>query len=239
MNLKKLTLVAFFLMNLVTSVSAEQSPQYLGVNVDNLVINTDGLALASDKLSSSIDRLSASFQKLSASDKTFTNAEKEALLNSAASVEQASQAITELARKLPQMSQDFSSQLPQILENTRQPIAELSGGLQAASASVINIVEHLPAATANAKKLVDSSLNAALFKVGIVAAIIVLLLVLALLLMFRYLFKAYIEPISLLFAPLADAPQHLDNLSRQMKQTSDNLRIMRRGGRERLRHHQP
>lgn len=204
---------------------------YLDVRVENLEINTHGLVDASNNLSAAIDRLSQSFERLSANDQTFTAEEKQVLLNSAASVDRASRAIEDLALKLPQISDDLQAQLPGLIEQSRAPIAELSGGLHSASASVTNIVEHLPEATENAKQIVDAALSSAMTRMTIFAVIVLVVLALVLILVFRYLFKTYIEPVVDLLAPLKDSPEHLDNLSRHMKETSENLLSLEGGKR--------
>ena len=50
-----------------------------------------------------------------------------------------------------------------------------------------------------------------------------LALALVLIVVLRYTFKTYVEPLVNLMAPLKDAPEHFDNLSRQMERTSDNM----------------
>ena len=221
----------FFCLLLGTGAVAaqENKPGFLEVSVDNLVIDTRGLVAASNSLSGSIDGLSQSIEKLSANSRAFSAEEKQSLIDSANSVEQASRAIEELALKLPQMSADLTAKLPVIVEQSQTSVGELSGGLLAASASVTNIVEHLPEATENAKVLVDSALSSAMAKFTIYALIIIAVFVLALILVFRYLFKTYVEPVTNLLAPLADAPEHFDNLSRHMKDTSENMLLLKAG----------
>lgn len=221
----------------LTPVGYAQEPppgrQYLDVSVDNLVINTHGLADASRNLSMAIDRLSQAFEKISANDQTFTDEEKQVLLSSARAVERASVAIEDLSRRLPEMSADFSARLPELVERSKAPIAEISAGLHSASSSVTNIVEHLPQATENAKQLVDAAMNSALLRLTLFVVIALLVFALVLILVFRYLFKTYLEPVAELMAPLKDSPMHFDNLSRHMAKTSDNMleleRIRTRG----------
>ena len=196
---------------------------YLDVNVDNLVINTHGLTDASRNLSIAIDRLSEAFEKISQNDRNFTEEERQAMLGAARAVEQASVAIENLAARLPQMSADLTDRLPGVIEQTRAPIAEISGGLHSASASVTAIVEHLPQATENTKQLVNAALDSALLRLSIFVVIALLALALVLVLVLRYVLKAYVEPLVNVMAPLKDAPEHFDNLSRQMQQTSENM----------------
>ena len=219
-------MLIFVLWTIPSAAQLQEPPggrQYLDLRVDNLVINTHGLTEASRNLSVAIDRLSQAFEKISENDQTFTAEEKQVLLNSARAVERASVAVEDLSRRLPQMSADFSARLPQLVEQSRAPIAEISAGLHSASASVTNIVEHLPQATENTKQLVDSAMNSALIRLTVFVVIVLALLALVLILVFRYLFKTYLEPVAELMAPLKDAPLHFANLSRHMENTSANM----------------
>ena len=56
----------------------------------------------------------------------------------------ASTALARLANELPQLAQQLSQKLPQMIENARQPIAELSSGLQSARDGIYAITESLP-----------------------------------------------------------------------------------------------
>ena len=200
---------------------------YLDVRVDNLEINTYGLVDASNNLSASIDRLSKAFEQLAKNNEAFTTEEKQMLLDSVASVDRASRAVEDLAGELPEMSNNLANRLPELIEQTRAPVSELSGGLHSASASVTNIVEHLPEATENVKQIVDAALNSAVKKMTIFVVIVLVVFALVLILVFHYLYKSYIEPVVELLAPLKNSPEHLESLSRHMKETSDNLLLMK------------
>ena len=232
--MKRILLVCALMASL-TSVQAQEATtdgRILDVTVDNLVINTHGLTAASENLSVAIDRLSQAFEKISQNDDSFTDEEKQALLNSAQAVGRASEAIEELTRQLPQMSEDFTSRLPQMIEKSQAPIGEISSSLYSASTSVTNIVDNLPEATENSKQLVNAALDSALVRLSIFVVIALVAFALVLVFVLRYVFKTYVEPLVNLMAPLKDAPQHFDNLSQQMEATSENmlqLEKMRRG----------
>lgn len=196
---------------------------FFELRVDNLVVNAHGLTDASRNLSLAIERLSQAFEKISENDQSFTEEEKQALLSSARAVERASVAIENLTSEMPQLSENLTARLPQMIEQSRAPIAEISGGLHSASASVTRIVEHLPQATENTKHLVDAALDSALVRLSIFVVVALLALALVLVVVLRYAFKTYVEPLVNLIAPLKDAPEHFDNLSRQMEQTSSNM----------------
>ena len=224
--------VTFYFTMMLATCSAQAQDvatdtPYLDVRVDKLEINTHGLVDASNNLSQAIDRLSQAFEQLAKDNQTMSAEEKQVLLESVSSVNQASKAVEELAIQLPQMTDDLADRLPGLIDQTRAPIAELSGGLHSASASVTNIVEHLPQATENVKQIVDAALSSAVKKMTIFVVVVLVVCALVLILVFHYLFKTYIQPVIDLLAPLKNSPEHLENLSRHMKETSDNLLLMK------------
>jgi hypothetical protein len=204
------------------------SPQYLEVTVDNVVINTNGLVAASNTLADSIDAMAQAMESLSSDDANMSAEEREALLSAVTSVDKASAALTELALKLPEATQKLTDQLPMMVENARVPIAELARSLEVASDGVLAIAESLPQATENAGVLVDSVLNSVLVKASIFAVILILVLVGALVLAVRYIYQSYIEPIMSRLDSLVGAPEHFANLSKHMKETSDNLLLLQK-----------
>lgn len=224
-------LVALVTLNIGNAQDVATDSAYLDVRVENLEINTHGLVDASNQLSAAIDQLSKSFELLATDNQAFTAEEKQALLDSVTSVNRASIAVEDLAKQLPQMTDNLASRLPGLIEQTRAPVAELSGGLHSASASVTNIVEHLPEATENVKQIIDAALNSAVTKMTVFVVFILVVFALVLILVFHFLYKTYIEPVVELLAPLKNSPEHLDNLSRHMKETSENLRSMKVNGR--------
>jgi hypothetical protein len=202
------------------------SPQYLEVTVENVVINTNGLVAASNTLADSIDAMAQAMERLSTSDANLSVEEREALLSAVNSVDKASAALAQLALKLPEATQKLTDQLPLLVENARVPIAELAKSLEVASDGVLVIAESLPQATENASVLVDSVLNSVLVKASIFAVILILVLVVALVLAVRYIYQSYLEPIMSRFDSLVGAPEHFANLSKHMKETSDNLLLL-------------
>jgi len=202
------------------------SPQYLEVTVENVVINTNGLVAASNTLANSINAMAQAMESLSSDDVNLSAEEREALLSAVTSVDKASAALAQLALKLPEATQKLTDQLPLLVENARVPIAELATSLELASDGVLVIAESLPQATENAGVLVDSVLNSVLVKASIFAVILILVLVVALVLAVRYIYQSYIEPIMSRLDSLVGAPEHFADLSRHMKETSDNLLLL-------------
>lgn len=200
-----------------------QKRQFMSVNVDRVVIDTEGLTRASVRLAESIDELALALNKLSTDSEALSEEEKQVLLQAVASVERASNALEKLAIELPQTGQQLSRQIPQVVENARQPIAELSSGLQSARDGIYAITESLPQATDNAKDLVNSALDSALVKISTYTVILISVLALALIGVVWFIYRQYLAPIAAKLEPLAVAPEHFAELSRHMKETSDNL----------------
>lgn len=230
-NLKsKLLLIAllvplsgFCSMESTTSVGEAKDTRYLQVTVDNLVIDTKGLVTASQSLAQSIDRLSVSIEKIAINNDTLDSKERAMLMQALTSVDKASTALSELAQQLPVSTQQLSTKLPQIVNDAKEPIAELSSGLRAASDSVLVITESLPKATENAKALVDASLDSALIKFSTYTILLIATLALALIGVIWFVYRQYLAPLTQKLDELTGAPQHLVDMSRYMKETSDNL----------------
>ena len=200
-----------------------ETPQYMRINIDRVVIDTEGLAIASGKLASSIDRLALALQQLSTNSTALNTEEKEILLNAVKSVDQASLALAQLARELPQTAQNLSDRLPQAIRDARQPIADLSSGLQSARDGIFAITESLPQATDNVKQLVNSTLDSALIKLSTYSIILIVALALALIGVMWFVYRQYLDPLAQKLDSLVGAPEHFAAMSRYMKETSENL----------------
>lgn len=199
------------------------SPRYLQVSVDNVVIDSAGIAAASKTLAQAIDRLAQSIEKISSQGTDFTAEEREALLRAVKSVDKASTALSNLALQLPQTAQNLADRLPQVVSDARQPIAELSSGLQSARDGIFAITESLPQATESARELVDSVLDAALIRVSIYTLVLIALLSLALIGVMWFVYSQYLAPISRKLDALVGAPEHFADMSKYMMETSQNL----------------
>jgi len=200
-----------------------EAPQYMRVNIDRVVIDTEGLVIASGSLADSIDRLALAIQQLSTNSEALSAEEKEILLQAVSSVDQASLALAELAKQLPQTAQDLSQQLPQVVREARQPIADLSSGLQSARDGVMAITESLPQATENAKDLVNSTLDSALIRLSTYTVILIAVLALALVGVMWFIYRQYLDPLAQKLDSLVGAPEHFAAMSLHMKETSENL----------------
>ncbi len=200
-----------------------ETPQYMRVNIDRIVIDTEGVVIASGKLANSIDRLALAIQQLSTNSEALSEEEKEILLKAVLSVDQASLALAELAKQLPQTAQNLGEQLPRVVREARQPIADLSSGLQSARDGVFAITESLPQVTENARELVNSTLDSALIRFSTYTIILIAVLALALIGVMWFVYRQYLNPLAQKLDALTGAPEHFAAMSRYMKETSDNL----------------
>lgn len=225
--MKSRLLLPLFLLLLPSAATAQDSAapqrQFVTVSIDRVNIETEGLTRASVKLAESVDKLALALQQLSTNSEALSEADKQVLLDAVRSVDQASAALARLANELPQTAEQLRQQLPRIIENARQPIADLSSGLQSARDGIYAITESLPQATDSAKILVDSALDSALVKISTYTVILIAVLALALIGVVWFIYRQYLAPIAARLEPLAIAPEHFAELSRYMKETSDNL----------------
>ena len=208
---------------IAAGVEKSESPQYMRVDIDRVVIDTEGLILASSNLAASIEQLAQAIQQLSASNAALSAEEKEILLGAVKSVDAASRALSSLANQLPQTAQDLTAQLPQMVRDARQPIAELASGLESARGGIVAITESLPQATENAKQLVNATLDSALIRLSTYTVILIAVLALALIGLMWFVYRQYLDPLAQKLDALTGAPEHFADMSRRMKETSDNL----------------
>jgi hypothetical protein len=217
-----------------------QSSEYLSISVDRVVVDTAGLAAASATLAGSIDGLALAIDQLSVDSAALTDEQKQTLLSAVTSAHEASVALTELARQLPQSAQDFSERLPQIISDAGAPLAKISSSLESVSNSVILITESLPQATENATLLVDSALDSALQRLILYTIILIAIVALALIGIMWFIYRQYIGPLTRKLDEVVGAPEHFEHLALHMKDTSDNLlalqQLTRQRGADRYRH---
>ena len=212
--------------------STEESAQpaeYVGISVDRVVVDTAGLATASATLAASVDRLALAIEQLSTDSAELSDEQKKILLDAVTSAHQASVALTELAQQLPQSVQGLSDRLPQMIDDARAPISELSISLQAARDSVAMITDSLPLATENATKLMDSVLDSALQKLIIYTIAVMVIIALALIAIMWFIYHQYLRPLTQKLDELVGAPEHFELMALHMKDTSDNLLALQDG----------
>ena len=210
--------------------------EYLSINVDRVVVDSAGLAAASASLAGSIDRLGLALEQLSTDSTALDDEQRKILLDAVASAGEASVALTKLAQQLPQSVQNLSDRLPQMINDARAPLADISSGLQAAQSSVAMITEALPLATHNASQLVDSALDSALQKLIIYSVALIAIIALALIGIMWFIYRQYISPLTQKLNELTGAPENFENMARHMEGTADSLLALQDDGlRARLR----
>ena len=209
---------------------AETTPGFLNVDIDRVVIDTDGLMAASDRLADSVDGLGQAIGQLSGDNVNLDEQQRETLMEAVASVNQASQALTRLADELPQRTQMLGEQLPRAIEATREPLAELADALESVRSSIDVITNSLPEATENSKQLVNATLDAAVARLSFYTLVLVGCLALALIAIMWFIYRQYLQPLTQKLDELVGAPEHFDNMSRHMKETSDNLLALQSPG---------
>jgi hypothetical protein len=206
-----------------------QSSELLNISVDRVVIDTAGLAASSASLAGSIDRLGLAIEQLSADSAALDDEQRQILLDAVVSTRKASGALTELAQQLPKSVQDLGDRLPQMIDDARAPLADLSSSLQAAQSSVAMITESLPLATRNATQLVNSALDAALQKLIVYSVALIAIIALALIGIMWFIYRQYISPLTQKLNELVGTPEHFENMARHMEGTADSLLALQDG----------
>ena len=210
--------------------------EYLSINVERVVVDSAGLAAASASLAGSIDRLGLAIEQLSADSAELDDEQRKILLDAVVSSREASVALTELAQQLPRSVQDLGDRLPQMIDDARAPLADMSSSLQAAQSSVAMITESLPLATRNATQLVNSALDAALQKLIVYSVALIAIIALALIGIMWFIYRQYISPLTQKLNELTGAPENFENMARHMEGTAHSLRALQDDGlRARLR----
>jgi hypothetical protein len=199
---------------------------YVDIKVENVVINTDRIAIAAETLSASIDQLSKSIEKLATEGTAFEPEDRAALLAATNSVDQASQSLTELARQIPLTAQQLSNSLPEALSNSRQSLSQISSSIGSANQALSQITDSFPETLEQGENLVDRLLDSALQKVTFYAFIILFLLLLTFGALIYYSYRTVVQPLISLLQEFKAIPEQMSEMSKQMKQTSENLLML-------------
>ncbi len=202
---------------------SSSSSDYLSVRVDRVVIDTSGLASASTTLAGSVDSLALAISQLSVENTNLTNEQIQTLMQAVQSVDAASVALTTLSRQLPASAKGLSEQLPTMINAAREPLAELSRGLESARDSIYIITESLPTATDNVRQLVNATLDSAVLRLSIYTFVLLAAIGLAIIGIVWFIYWQYLAPLARKLDALVGAPEHFDNMSRHMKETAKNL----------------
>ena len=102
-------------------------------------------------------------------DKNVSLSEKErqTLIEAAENISTASEAISKLADELPKTTEILSHELPNIIREAQEPIANISNSIQSLGGTVITIADALPDALKNSKEVVEQATNSLLTKMYI------------------------------------------------------------------------
>jgi hypothetical protein len=207
----KIPSLFFIFLTLFTAQTAKaETPAWIDITVGNIVVDTEGLVNASHNLTQAISGLSKSINQISSDNLDLSVEQKQQLVEAIASINQAGKTVEAMAIEIPRSSRAISEGFPEILETASQNIGQLASDL--------------PAATQNAKTLANEVVDSLLLKISIYLVLIVVSFIGIIGFSMRILYKRWFEPLVLKFESLAEAPQHLDNMARHMKETSDNLK---------------
>ena len=233
-NLVLIYILPLFLSPLAVLAASEQvgaaesgSTQLLSVSVDRIEVDTAGLAEASQTLAGAVDRLAQAIAALPGNSETFSEEEKQVLMEAARSAQTASSALADMAHRLPQSAQDLSERLPQTIDGLREPLSQVSSALQSAGDNVVLVAESLPQATENATLLVESVLDAALQRLTLYTILLVAIIALALIGIMWFIYRQYLQPLTRKLDELVGAPEHFENMARHMNETAASLQVLR------------
>lgn len=230
-NLKHLCVAALYFMSSfsyaaespITPDPALSSTDYVSISIDKVVVDTDGLTQVANQLSNSIESLSNSIKRLSSNKTSFDEQERQALIAATSSVNNASQAVSDLSRQLPLAIQGLTRELPEALKNTQPQIAAISKSIQSASKAAISISSSFPETLSNGKLAVSEITADFMQKVTLYVGLILLMFALVLAVIMYIVYKTSIQPIASGLTELRAVPGELSEMSAYMRDTSENL----------------
>ena len=202
------------------------SQGYVDITVENIVIDTQRMAIAAETLSASIDQLSQSIAKLAVEGATFEPKDRQALIAATKSVDQASQSLTALARQIPLTAQQLSEALPEAITQSQQSIGQISTSIESANRALKQISDSAPETIKQGENLVDRLLDSALQKITFYVIIVLILLLSTIGGLIYYSYRTVIQPLILLLQELKVVPEQMAEMSRLIKQTSENLLLI-------------
>jgi len=231
LNLKTLCLLmAYFISsicianeNLNVSNTILPSADYVSISIDEIVVDTRGLAQMTNQLSISIKSLSKSIAQLSTNDSSFDEQDREAILTAITSINNASQAISNLSRQLPLAIQDLTRELPSALKSTQTQVDAMSKSIQIASKAAIYINDSFPDTLSKGKVAMNQITVAIMQNITLYVGLILLIFAFILAVVMYIIYKASIQPIAIGLSELRAVPEQLSNMSAYMHDTSENL----------------
>jgi len=208
--------------------AADAGSPYLRISVDRVVIDTQSLAHASTTLAASVDELALALGRLSEGSAALTDDDRAQLAGAVQSVDAAAASLRQLAEEIPRTARELNERLPRMISDAGQPVAQLSSGLRAASDSVRLISESLPRATANARSLVDATLDAVLLRLSIYTFVLFAALALGVIAVIWFIYRQYLAPLVRKLDEVSGAPEQFATIAEHMRETSANLLQMER-----------
>ncbi|MFT5224500.1 MAG: hypothetical protein ACI8XX_000245 [Polaribacter sp.] len=207
-----------------TALGTALSPSdYVSISIDKVVVDTDGLTQMTNQLSNSIESLSNSIERLSTSETAFDKQDRQALIAATTSVNNASQALSDLSRELPLAVQGLTSELPAALKNTQQQVTTISKSIQTASKAVIHLNDSFPETLVKGKLAIRDITKDVMQQVTLYVGLILLIFALVLAVLMYIVYRTSIQPIASGLSELRAVPEQLSKMSAYMHDTSENL----------------
>jgi hypothetical protein len=242
-SLKSLSVLTLYLIssiclateNLKTSNTILPLADYVSISIDEIVVDTRGLTEKTNQLLDGIERLSNSIEQLSTSNSSFDEQDRQALIAATTSINNTSQAISNLSQQLPLAIQGLTRELPDALKNTQPQIAAISKSIQSASKAAIHINDSFPDALSKGKLAVKEITVAIMQKITFYLSLILLMFALVVAAVMYIIYKASIQPIAVGLSELRAVPEQLSDMSAYMHDTSENLLNLEQHQRTRIR----
>ena len=208
--------------------SKTKAPDLVQIKIDTIAIDTNNLVNESTHLTNAILDFSESIKHLASKNINLSSDEKKVLTSAADNISKASLALSKIAVDLPITTEKLSRELPNIIRETQQPIADISNSIQSLGGTVTTIADSLPTALAHTKILVDEASNLILTKMYIFIGFFFLLLVLTIGIVIYYMHRKLVSPLSSKLDNFSTLPKQLTEMTSYMKVTSENLLILQK-----------
>jgi hypothetical protein len=203
--------------------TALSSADYVSISIDKVVVDTDGISQMTNQLSNSIESLSNSIARLSISETAFNKQDRQALIVATTSVNNASQALSNLSRQLPLAIQDLTRELPNALKNTQPQVAAISKSIHTASKAVIRLNDSFPDTLSKGKLAIRAITEDVMQQVSLYVGLILFMFTLVLAVLMYIVYRTSIQPIASGLNELRAVPRQLSQMSAYMHDTSENL----------------
>jgi hypothetical protein len=199
------------------------SADYVSISIDEIVVDTHGLTQMTNQLLDGIESLSNSIEQLSTSSSSFNEQDRQTIVAATTSINNASQAISNLSRQLPLAIQGLTRELPDALKKTQSQISAISKSIQSASKAAIHINDSFPDALSKGKLAAKEITVGIMQKITLYVGLILLMFALVLAVVMYIIYKASIQPIAVGLSELRAVPEQLSDMSAYMHNTSENL----------------